>query len=569
MRHSPQRSVSMSTYGSRGVGLKSISSTSNQNKPFHRELSDEESILKFSRSPARRREYEIAATRAMQQQQQQQQHHSQADAEKRHPIQPLSPRRTTSQSPTRTIVRQAYQSLPLSPSRRIHQEKQETVLRKELDDLQDHLGRVVASQAVLSKRVEKKQQALHSTTRDLEEMKKTIQIQSDHITFVESCLEKRDEEIAKLKQALERSKKMCSKLELDLEVHEIKFSIYDDYRRLMDKQRLDSRVVDSEDHSTDLERAKINNQEQDYLSILSKLEGLESTYKESLSDSIMRNAELQDQYVEAMQEIARLQAAAGIDEEAREEATGSFSSTGVTVPEIESKSDYSNQTVVELLKKRIAILEADARKASEGMKNLQEEVEKSRSMQNDMTVFTNANELSILRLEKDGLRKRISALETEIGFTSGQVDDKTRTRRYRALEKNLNDYIVEIMSLEDKLRAKDSAISALKSKQLGRRLASDDAISSMSDYKTGQSASKRKETCQHPTDVRSRLHQKVEELKSKSKKLTQKREERGDSSSRIASIRQRLHALGASSIAGVSTVLESSSEDDQFDGVEI
>jgi hypothetical protein len=190
----------------------------------------------------------------------------------------------------------------------------------------------------------------------------------------------------------------------------------------------------------------------------------------------------------------------------------------------------------ELLRKRIKILESNGRRCAMELQGMRQEVERSRAMQNDLTVFTNENELSILRLEKDALKKRIAALETEIGFTFGKIDDKTRTRRYRTLEKSLNEYIVEIMSLEDKLSTKDSVISAMKSKGLSLRIELGHGTSTKSSTSVGQTS----------PAPRSRLHQKIEELKTKSKMVGQTRKETS-SSARIALIRQRLKECSSAS----------------------
>jgi len=112
------------------------------------------------------------------------------------------------------------------------------------------------------------------------------------------------------------------------------------------------------------------------------------------------------------------------------------------------------------------ILESENLKYSLDLQRKGEELEKAKAMQTNSTNEKNKNEFNTHNIEKQTLTNKIAALETEIGFTSGHIDDKTRTRRYRALEKNLNEYIVEIMGLEDKLKAKEKVNSKLKEMDL-------------------------------------------------------------------------------------------------------
>ncbi|KAG7342168.1 hypothetical protein IV203_007260 [Nitzschia inconspicua] len=553
----------------------STSSNDDHKKPLFQELRDDESIQRFSISPARTRAHEIVTTRSMQSLQNSGGGH----------------KNTISLSPFNEGNDQSYtrgredldRNIPRSPTFQIQKDREITSLRREVEDLQAHRIHVVESQEVLRKRMVKKEQALESTVIELEETKKTVQVQTDHILFVESCLKDREEEIALLRQELEESKRTCSKLDLELEVHDLKFSIYDDYRRLMDKQRLDRKIDGEEDESYDIERAKLNHQEQDYLSIVSKLEHLETMYKDGISHSLDEYTKLQEEHEKTLEEISMLEVNSKpsettiANENDHESTSKSMSSTSVTVPQSDPRTKSFAQNTIELLEKRIKILESDRRKSSLQLHSLQQEIARSRSMQNNLTLFTNENELTILRLEKDALRKRISALETEIGFTSGKIDDKTRTRRYRALEKNLNDYIVEIMSLEDKLRAKDSVIAALKSKNLERRFLSDDkTVISASSLVHSLEPSLSSNTDQKKTsDPRSRRHQKLEELKSKSKKFATDNREGTSSStsssdSRIALIRQRLQELSMRSTDGNSSHRTSSTTDEKdFDGLEI
>ena len=567
--HETTSSRAYSKSPSRNRNTEEGHNSSNKRPPFqYRELSNEESIRRFSKSPGRRREYERAANRAIR-------------SAMSNESQNSSYARSTSKSPARTRTIEPFdntsnesdQEQRYSASALSDKDKEIASLRRELHELQDHLTHVVASQEVLSKRAEKKHQAAESATVALEKMEKTVEIQNEQIVFYEYCLKERDSEIEKLKRELEQRRTREARLELDLEVHDLKFSIYDDYRRLLDKQKLNGRDEEDEDDdidgvASDMEKAKLNNQDVDYVSILSKLDQLENIYERAKTDT-------NSQYEDALRKIALLEqklestekqvntatVAEKTNNVASDESTvGSVSSTVATFPATDSNpvpndsnstdTSYNSSPTLELLEKRIQILEADKLKSSLRIEGLREELEKTRAMHNDLTVFTNENELTILRLEKDALTKKISCLETEIGYTTGQIDDKTRTRRYRALEKNLNDYIAEIMSLEDKLKAKDSAISRLKERNLARRLGVDDDKGSDCTTTTGimwndeDSRAIAHEDVKDDT-MKSRLNKKIEELRMKSKKFSQPTEGPNNESSRVAMLRKRLGEISS------------------------
>jgi len=468
-----------------------------------------------------------------------------------------------------------------------NKDKEISSLRKELKEIQDHLNQVIVSQEMVSKRVEKKQRAMESSSAALEQIQKTARIQNEQIVFYEACLRKKDLEIEQLKHELQQSKRAQTKLELDLEVHDLKFSICDDYHRLTDKRRLDSKNEDEDDNEEelarrDLEKARLNNQDTEYLSILSKLDRLERVFEKSKSEITEQCSSLNEEYKCALKTINLLESRAKGDSDHQRrfdkktqddevsDAAGSVSSTFATVPGTDLISMYGDSqslpvgsSVEELLEKRVQILESDAMKSSLQLEGLREELEKARAVHNDLTIFTNENELHILRMEKDALFKRISALETEIGFTSGQIDDKTRTRRYRALERNLNEYIAEILSLEDRLKTKESIISRLKDIELSRRLGLDkdkdsDSASGSNWYSPRNedqmtpSAISSSTTLvssgndeEHADMIRSRLNKKIEELKMKSKKFHVGADENPKNSTRIAILRKRLGELSS------------------------
>ncbi|KAL3902539.1 MAG: hypothetical protein SGILL_010788, partial [Bacillariaceae sp.] len=233
-----------------------------------RELRDEESIRRFSRSPARRKELEKAANRALQS------NRSNGSVSEATSIS-ASSRATTSRSPPRrrgysdygTTDRDTRLPLPPSAPYNIEKDKEIVTLRNELKELQEHLMKALESEQLLEKRADKKQRAAQSVTVAMEELQKTVQVQAEQIKFYESCLKERDTEVEQLTHSLRRTEAKCAKVELDLESHDLKFSIYDDYRRLMDRERLDGKNDGDSDEDEsrlgddDFERAVRSNQE--------------------------------------------------------------------------------------------------------------------------------------------------------------------------------------------------------------------------------------------------------------------------------------------------------------------
>lgn len=443
-------------------------------------------------------------------------------------------------------------------------------------------------------------------------LEETVAEQQKQLRFYEARLKDGVQELGHLNRELTESRKKQARLELELEVHDFKFSIYDDYRRLLDIQRLNDRADDDGNDSSDDGRdddiqsdAQVPNSsckiqsERDIAIVFAKLERLENMLKQNEQESASRYAALYEDYKKALTKIFFLErhksSSAGdvklekrSNEEDFSEEKNSMSSTIVSVPVSELLSmdqhevdDTTSQhepesSITKMLKKRITLLEAEKIRHSKYLQSLQEEVERLRAMQNDTTAFQSDQEVNKLRLERDALVNRIAALETEIGFTSGQIGDKTRTRRYRALEKNLNGYTVEIMSLEDKVRAKESVIAKLKERDLSRRLGSLDSADTMislaptSPTKLQQSKKNAflaatvtpegnkkisDEVSHSDVDFQSRLNEKIEELKTKSKQLGAASSKATDGSSthitatsvsgseRVAMLRKRLEML--------------------------
>ncbi len=275
---------------------------------------------------------------------------------------------------------------------------------------------------------------------DMDKMKDIIRAQSEQIKFFEDCLKKRSNNIEQLSLDLKLSKRNEARLNLELELHDLKYSMFDDYRRTMDRGRLKSKSSTEEsDEEEDPSTSLFANSNAAFI----KLDQLDRLYEQSKLEADNRFSILQEEY-------NRISSAKSIfDDEAS----------------VDSKDKIPTST--DLLRDRIKILEAENWKYSCDISELRAELKSTQKSPNDSTLSKKEeNRFYAHNLEKQALQDKIVALETEIGFTSGQVDDKTRTRRYRSLEKNLDDYVAEIMGLEDQLREKDKIILKLKARNI-------------------------------------------------------------------------------------------------------
>lgn len=284
----------------------------------------------------------------------------------------------------------------------------------------------------------------------IQQMTDVIQAQYEQIKFYEICLKKQSNDSEQLSLELKLSKKNESKLDLELEIHDLKYSMYDDYRRMMDRQRLDN-TYDKE--GNEIERELESSLFSKSYDAFSKLDHLDRLYEKSKLEVESRFSILQEEYNMIISTRSLLVGETPMDNSYATSLNTVVASTNPTV-------------ISDLLKKRIKILESENHKYHVDIKRKEEELEKEKSLQSSSTSRKETNLLDAHNLEKQTLKNKIVALETEIGFTSGHIDDKTRTRRYRALEKNLNDYVAEIMGLEDQLKAKDKIISKLKERDL-------------------------------------------------------------------------------------------------------
>jgi hypothetical protein len=395
---------------------------------------------------------------------------------------------------------------------------------------------------------------------DLLQTKKIIHAQSEQIDFYESHMKEKNNEIERLKLELKFSKKNEAKLELEVDIHDLKYSIYDDYRRLMDGQRLNGK--DDKGGRTELEQSALSNGD-----IFSKLDNLEQLYEKSKTEASSRYFALYEEYKSAISKVFLLETdgSKGVN-------TFNTSSSAPTVKNLpDTEADVES---LELLKKRIKILEYDNLNYTLDLQELRKELEKVNKLQNESKSKKDKDEFNALSLENNALTNKIAALETEIGFTSGQIDDKTRTRRYRALEKSLNEYIAEIMGLEDKLKAKEDIILRLKERDIAQRFGLDkrnslDHVSESSNKwyerndngvkastdETSKSVTGEKDHEEVSTDLmklRSRVSKKMGEIKMESRKTNQT-EEILSSSERIQMLRRRLNALAANDHSSVST----------------
>merc|ERR1712238_195387 len=153
---------------------------------------------------------------------------------------------------------------------------------------------------------------------------------------------------------------------------------------------------------------------------------------------------------------------------------------------------------------------------------------------------------ALLYLEKNALTNKVAALETEIGFTFGQINKKTRTRRYRTLEKSLNENIDENKGLEDRLKAKENIILRLKERDLARRFEVDSSTKwyerndngeKESTDETSKSVTGEKDHEEVLTDITKMGEIKMESMENDIKKGM------SSSSARIKLLRIRLNAL--------------------------
>eukprot|EP00536_Pseudo-nitzschia_multiseries_P007737 jgi/Psemu1/324904/estExt_fgenesh1_pg.C_1840026 len=283
-------------------------------------------------------------------------------------------------------------------------------------------------------------------------MKKIIQAQNEQIKFYERRLNTQSTEIEKLKFELQQSKRNEAKLELELEIHDVKYSMYDDYRRMMDRRRLDGKNDDDDDIDWDSESSQFAQS----CAAFSKLERLHKLHEKSKSDADSRYKMLQAEYDRVVSE----------SREQKEERPRDTNTTG---PSVATDADSTESAaMLSLLEKRIKILESENQRYLSDIQRKQAEVDGAKSNRNNSARDKDENETKSQKLETQTLANKIVALETEIGFTSGQIDNRTRTSRYRALEKNLNEYVVEIMGLEEQLKSKEKIISRLKERELDR-----------------------------------------------------------------------------------------------------
>lgn len=285
---------------------------------------------------------------------------------------------------------------------------------------------------------------------NVDQMKEIIETQNDQIKFFEKCLKKRSSAIEQLTLELKLSKKNESKLNLELEIHDLKYSMYDDYRRTMDRERLETKSKNDEFETDRDVESSVFSKSRD---VFAKLNELDRLYEKSKLEAESRFSILRDEYNRIL----------------------------LAISDGESAREYKNDTTIanvatskELLKNRIKVLMSENSRYYREIKEKEQELEKAKTIQNG-PISSSRNDENLSNrhnFEKQTLRNKISALETEIGFTSGQIDDRTRTRRYRALEKNLNDYVAEIMGLEDQLKEKEKIISKMKEREFEMMLES-------------------------------------------------------------------------------------------------
>mmetsp|Transcript_25728 Transcript_25728/g.56422 ORF Transcript_25728/g.56422 Transcript_25728/m.56422 type:complete len:640 (+) Transcript_25728:177-2096(+) len=297
---------------------------------------------------------------------------------------------------------------------------------------------------------EESKSSVSFSSNDSAQMKKIIQAQNEQIRFYESRLKYQSTDIEQLKFELQQTKRNESKLNLELDIHDLKYSMYDEYRRMIDRRRLDGKIDDEGDEiEGDLE----NSQFSKTCATFSKVDRLNQLYEKSRTEAENRYSILQAEYDKVKSRFSELEG-----DKSRPISNGSS-----TVSEV-VRADQAGTS--SLLEKRIKILESENLNYLDDIQRKQKELDEAKLRQSNAE--KKKYEVETHNIETQTLSNKIVALETEIGFTSGNIDNRTRTSRYRALEKNLNEYVVEIMGLEDQLKSKEKVILKLKEKELTR-----------------------------------------------------------------------------------------------------
>jgi hypothetical protein len=314
---------------------------------------------------------------------------------------------------------------------------------------------------------------------ELDRMEKTIEAKDEQIDYYEFKLHVCNKKVLDLKLDLADARRRGAQLEVRLEVNQFKYSSYEDFRRQLDREALNKIGDDviSETESQD-------ESERYMQKLVADLDVMEKLYLQSKYEAADQIVALEEECLEFQATIASLERRLG----ANWKQDDSFASLGSTAPNnlnslddplpsaastaaygCEGESASIVRPTADFLKKRMEVLEAENIEYYQKTEALKAELRNAREgtkQQNDR----DTREMISLRLENEALIHRLAALEIEMGLASGKFDSRTRSRRYQMLEKNFDEYIVEIMSLEDQLRMKDRIISRLKSQTVANWL---------------------------------------------------------------------------------------------------
>ena len=322
------------------------------------------------------------------------------------------------------------------------QEKEKVIcqLRKDVDGYQRETEECNNS---VQENLQKQRQATH----DKEEL----------ANYYEFKLQIREKEMEDLKSELKAVRRKASEVELQLEIHDFKFSAYEDYRRHIDKQalaKIGEALVSTESHDSS------EDGDQYYIKkLINDLDEMEQLYVTSMIDSADKISTLEQECYEAREKMDSLERSL----ENHQNTNSHFVDNMVyneTLESVDRALATMDANKIGFLNKRIQILEVANRKFSKDKKVSKAELE-SLKVLNEKMAGKAKQETTSLRLENGALINKLSALEIEMGLSTGNLDSTIRSKRYKMLEKNLDDYIVEIMRLEEQLRMKERIISRL------------------------------------------------------------------------------------------------------------
>jgi len=214
---------------------------------------------------------------------------------------------------------------------------------------------------------EESKSSVSFSSNDSAQMKKIIQAQNEQIRFYESRLKYQSTDIEQLKFELQQTKRNESKLNLELDIHDLKYSMYDEYRRMIDRRRLDGKIDDEGDEiEGDLE----NSQFSKTCATFSKVDRLNQLYEKSRTEAENRYSILQAEYDKVKSRFSELEG-----DKSRPISNGSS-----TVSEV-VRADQAGTS--SLLEKRIKILESENLNYLDDIQRKQKELDEAKLRQSN------------------------------------------------------------------------------------------------------------------------------------------------------------------------------------------